>query len=106
MEAESMIQPDLFDFPDGVPRDVCELFETLALRLRVRGFRRYSARAILHQIRWHHHVDRGDRGFKANNNWTPGMARWFMERHPEMDGFFELREQVMSEDEEDADARS
>lgn len=75
----------------GIPPNVVELFEQYTLQLVAAGFSRYSARAVLHRIRWHYHVDKGDRGFKCNNNWTPRMARWFMRKHPTQDGFFEIR---------------
>jgi hypothetical protein len=77
--------------PFPVPLDVCQLFEKLALNLFAAGWEEYSARAILHRIRWHHHVDVGDRSFKANNNWTPLLARWFMRCHPEVSDFFRTR---------------
>lgn len=75
----------------GIPPEVAGLFEEYALRLFRTGFERYSARAILHRIRWHFHVDKGDRGFKCNNNWTPKLARWAMSKHPQLYNFFELR---------------
>lgn len=78
-------------YPEGVPPDVCDLFEQLAMDVKRKGFDQYSARAILHQIRWHHQVERGDREFKCNDHWTPALARWVAARHPEMAKFFELR---------------
>lgn len=89
------------DYPVGVPHDVSALFEKLALDLIAQGWAKYSARAILHRIRWHHHVERGDRSFKANNNWTPTLSRWFMGKHQAYDGFFETRLMTMSLDDED-----
>lgn len=80
------------DLPAGVPVYVCELFESTALHVAALGLTRYSARAIAHRIRWHNHIDRGNREFVFNNNWTPPLARWFMARHPELPAFFELRE--------------
>jgi hypothetical protein len=79
------------DYPTGVPHNVSALFEELCFKVYEVGFDRYSARAILHQIRWHHQIDRGMRHFKCNNNWTPILARWFMKKHVDMTGFFELR---------------
>lgn len=32
-------------YPHGIPADVCDLFETMALQVAARGFDRYSARA-------------------------------------------------------------
>ena len=79
-------------YPEGVPPDVCRHFESIALELIEHGFRRYSADAVLHQVRWRNHVNRGDREFKANNNWTAPLARWFLKSHPEHRAFFQLRE--------------
>ena len=83
--------PGLPDYPPGVPREVSALFEMLALEVISKGWDQYSARAILHRIRWHKHIERGDREFKCNNNWTPTLARWFMRKYPRYDGFFETR---------------
>lgn len=77
--------------PSQVPLDVVHLFEKLALQLWEQGREHYSARAILHRIRWHFDVDMGDRDFKCNNNWTPALARWFMAKHPECGDFFRTR---------------
>lgn len=74
-----------------VPQEVREMFEALTLKVIAAGFRRYSADAILHRIRWTMHVERGNREFKCNNNWTAALARWFVQRRPEHSGFFELR---------------
>jgi hypothetical protein len=74
-----------------IPLDVITMFETLSLQVRDQGWEHYSSDAILHRIRWHFHVDKGDRTFKCNNNWTPDLARWMMQKHPDMDGFFRTR---------------
>ncbi len=76
---------------DDVPTDVRFHFERLALEVAARGFTHYSSDAILHRIRWHMQIDRGYREFKCNDHWTAPLARWFIERHPDMEGFFELR---------------
>lgn len=80
--------------PVGVPEDIAALFEKLALEVREAGWKRFSSDAILHRIRWYHRIEKGNRAFKANNNWTAPLARWFLERHPDMEGFFELRERI------------
>jgi len=88
--------------PFEVPAEVCSLFERLALQIRNQGFKHYSARAILHRIRWHYHIEKGMRDFKCNNNWTPGLARWCMALHPgELEDFFELRASPHQEEEDD-----
>ncbi len=88
-------QSDLFEYlatPAGVPQDVALLFERLALEVAERGFNRYSAYAVIHRVRWHHHIDRGNREFKVNDHVVPVLSRWFLSRHPKLPGFFETRE--------------
>lgn len=82
------------DYPDGVPHDVCDLFERITLDLHRRGWPRFSSDAVLHRIRWEMQIERDNRAFKCNNNWTAPLARWFLARHPECAGFFELRERI------------
>jgi hypothetical protein len=77
---------------DDVPADIRNQFLDLARMLRARGFDRHSADAILHRIRWLGNVERGDREFKCNNNWTAILARWAMEFDPSLRGLFDLRE--------------
>lgn len=87
------IEPaDIVSYPLGIPHEVCDKFEEMALMLkREHHYKRYSADALLHRIRWHFQIEKGRRGFKCNNNWTAELARWFMRRHPELPRFFELR---------------
>ena len=83
------------DVPDlaSVPADVVQLFEDLTWQVWETGRNHYSARAILHQIRWHHEIHLGNRRFKCNNNWTPIMARRLMKKYPQqLTGFFRTRE--------------
>jgi hypothetical protein len=77
---------------EDVPLDVLNLYETLAFQIIAAGYKRYSSDAILHRIRWTMKIERGDREFKCNDHWTAPLSRWFMERHPEHEGFFETRE--------------
>ena len=71
---------------------VFSLFREYAEQIRARGFNRYSADAILHRIRWWHHIERGDRDFAINNNFSSRYARLLMEVDPSFVGFFEVRE--------------
>ena len=84
---------------DDIPPEVMTEFERLAIRVRDSGFRRYSADAILHRIRWEMSVERGNREFKVNDHWSAPLARWFLGRHPEPEykGFFKLRERRAAE---------
>jgi len=88
-------QTDLFTprriYPDDIPPEICDLFERFALEVAARGFKRYSSDALLHRIRWHEQIERGNREFKCNDHFTAPLARWFLARHPELQGFFETR---------------
>lgn len=89
---------DLFAFadrnapPEDIPSEVVVLFERLALQVAQAGHSRYSADAVLHRIRWTMNIERGDRDFAVNNNWSSQLARWFLAKHPELPKFFETRE--------------
>jgi hypothetical protein len=76
---------------EDIPEEVKELFSVLTYELIKRGWNHYSADAVLHRIRWHYHVEKGNREFKCNDHWTASLARWWLannQNHPE---FFELR---------------
>ena len=81
-------------YPHDIPADVCLHFERITRELLSIGFRKYSADAILHRIRWHERVEKQNRAFKCNDHWTAPLARWFLERNPDAAGFFELRERL------------
>lgn len=100
---------DLFDqprntkaMPEGIPDEVCKLFEETALEVIAADYSRFSSDAILHHIRWKKRIDYRDRAFKINDHWSSVLARWFLARHPEYPKFFELRERVDDGYREDA----
>lgn len=78
---------------------VYEVFKKFASDAIQAGLAKYSARAIVHRIRWHFDVEtaRTD-DFKINNNHSPFYARLFLEEHPQHAGFFELRTSVADEE--------
>lgn len=79
-------------YPDGIPNEVCDLFEKFAFEAKRSGMTRFSSDAILHRIRWYVNIEKGNRDFKCNNNWTATLSRWLMMKYPiEMNGFFETR---------------
>jgi hypothetical protein len=74
-----------------VPAVIAALFERFAMQAAAAGHKRYSARGVAERIRWRTMVENiGD--YKVNNNWAAPLARCFLSRHPELPGFFELRE--------------
>jgi hypothetical protein len=69
-------------------------FERYAVMMKGRGFRQYSARTILHLIRWHSDMTTSDpdnQGFKINNNHSPRYALLLEAKRPEFRGFFNNR---------------
>ena len=69
------------------------LFERFTYAVIRRGHKRYSARTVIHRIRWHTDVETTTyaTGFKINNNHSPYYSRMWDEKHPEHAGFFEQR---------------
>lgn len=78
--------------PEGVPHEICAMFERIAMQAKSSGVDRYSARAIFHRMRWEEQIEKGNREFKINNLWSAPLARWLMAKHPSMKNFFETRE--------------
>jgi hypothetical protein len=81
-------------YPADIPVEVCQLFEKMALDLYADGTRRYGARAIINLMRWHfmyQYKGVENQPFKINDKWAPDLARWVMDKHPHMRGFFETR---------------
>lgn len=80
---------------------VWRLFVRYTFQLIDAGRKNYSARAVMHRIRWHTAVKTSEdfpEGFKINNNHTPHYARMFHEQYPEHDGFFRNRKLTSEED--------
>jgi hypothetical protein len=70
---------------------VYRLFEQFAIQAAGRR-PRFSARTILHRIRWYTSVETDDpTGLKINDHWSPFYARLFEAAHPHHAGFFEKR---------------
>ena len=61
-----------------------------------RGFKAYSAYAVIEQVRWHFARVGGDgmNEFKINNNFRPFYARKFMAEYDEHKFYFETRSQT------------
>lgn len=76
---------------DRANPDVFRKFRELAEQIRASGWTRYSADALLHRIRWHYHVEKGDRAFLINDHWSSRYARLLIDIDPSFQGFFELR---------------
>lgn len=70
---------------------VWELFRGFAVEARA-ARERFSARMIVHRIRWYTAVETTDEDYKINDHVSPYYARLLAWTEPEMFGsFFELR---------------
>ena len=74
--------------PDLLPQ-----LARLARELKACGHSRYSMDGLFHILRWETRTTTGDLGLKVNNNHTAFAARDLMTAYPDLDGFFQLRQQ-------------
>jgi hypothetical protein len=67
-------------------------FADAARRLKRQGRRRFGAKAIVEEMRWHTGVATEGDPYKLNNVWTSRYVRLLVSAYPgEFDGFLELR---------------
>lgn len=66
-------------------------FEAEANKAWNRGFRHYSSKTIVEYIRHETALYERTGDFKINNNWTPHLARYYQELHPDKACLFETR---------------
>lgn len=65
----------------------------LAHEVKRKGHQRYGIGALWERLRWHFQIEIGlGDDFKLNNNFRSRYARKIMHEHPDLDGFFEIRE--------------
>jgi hypothetical protein len=74
-------------------REAADRFIRLAWAAKKRGVR-VGAKAIWERLRWHYEfvaIRSGNDGYRLNNVYTAYMARFAMDRDPNLQGFFETR---------------
>jgi len=74
-----------------IPAPIVLKFVEMAYQVKEIGYKKYSAWTIINIIRWHEEIDKGNRNFKCSNNWMAHLARWTMEKYPDLDGMFNIR---------------
>ena len=90
-----MITQEQFDQYDRANPDIYELFKMFTFQMISAGREQYSARTIIHRIRWHTDLHaRSADGFKINNIYSPFYARKFEREFPQHEGFFAKRRSV------------
>lgn len=65
--------------------------KAVALSLKRNGHSRWGMKAIFEYIRFETALREKGGRFKLNNDYTSCLARWLMEREPELAGFFSTR---------------
>ena len=89
---------DRFEIFHAANPHIYVLFRRFVREARIAGFNKYSARAIIHRIRWHLDVeitptdDAETHPFKINDHFSSRYARLMVALNPSFEGFFELRE--------------
>ena len=69
--------------------EVFEKFEEFAFDRINRGYKNFSASAIIQRIRWDTGIGGdGKKEFKIANAHSTFYSMWFMEKYPEHNGFF------------------
>lgn len=90
---ESRVERDFLDWidtPDG--RRVELEVVRRARHLARAGQKHYGIAALFESIRYDWTLGRlGNEEFRLNNNWRSHLARRVMQRHQDLEGFFELR---------------
>jgi hypothetical protein len=72
---------------------VYELLVRFSRELLDRGYHHCGISLIWERMRWEMVLRTADPdGFKLNNDWRSRYARLIMEREPDLDGFFRIRE--------------
>lgn len=73
-------------------RHIFDAFIRAALEAKRGGRKQWSARSILHAMRWQSNLrELGQAHLKVNNNATAGLARLAMATTPALNGFFRTR---------------
>jgi len=74
---------------------VYEGLRRLALKLRHTGHHYYGIKALFEVLRYEYALTTVSAdGLKLNNNYTALYARLLMDKEPELNGFFHLRERI------------
>jgi hypothetical protein len=81
---------DNFDVYNKENPDIYSLFEKYAMEAS-KHRSKYSAKIIFHIIRWNTMLSGKDSEYKIDDGWISHYARLFMDKHPELNGFFETR---------------
>lgn len=73
---------------------VYKLFKKFARQAKEAGRDRWSARDIVHRIRWFVNIETNDptSDFKINDHYSPYYARKLVKQDDSFDGFFEMRQ--------------
>src|SRR5690349_11750004 len=73
--------------------EVYQYLEQQCFELRARGWKHFGIKCLYERTRFYFSVEQDMReNYKLNNNYPSRYVRLLIENHPELEGFFELRE--------------
>ncbi len=79
------------EFHEKNPQVFKQLVE-MTRQLKNLGHKRAGLQMMFEVLRWRTMLKTTDTDFKLNNNYAGRYARMIMEKHPEFEGFFEIRQ--------------
>ena len=74
--------------PAGVPKNIAQWFERIALDTRSSGTIHISPRDIIYRMRWIRNIRKRTRLFKCEDAWAPALAEWVLARNPQLGKLF------------------
>lgn len=80
------------DFDEGNPQ-VYEALVKMSYDLKRQGHKRIGMKMLFEVLRWRSMMRTTAEDYKLNNNYTSYYVRKIIAEHPDMEGFFEMREQ-------------
>jgi hypothetical protein len=91
MRRTSHLEQAFWDFHRANPH-VYDRLVAMSRQARRAGVSRLGIARLFEVLRWEHMVRTGGDLFKLNNNHRSYYARLIMDRNPELDGLFQIRQ--------------
>jgi hypothetical protein len=76
----------------GENPELYKMFEKFAFDAMRSGRKRFSIWMIANRIRWYSMIETTGKEFKVSNDYLACYARFLIWKHPEFEGFFQIKE--------------
>lgn len=97
-QGDDVLEAAALDFHRRNPHVLREIAK-VCLRIRRAGRAHWSVNAAFEVVRYNAEITTDHRTYRLNNNHRAFYARWLMRDVPELEGFFETRDQPRVEQE-------